>query len=114
VHAGQEAEVKVDTFNFTRYGLLHGHVISVSQDAIVRDKPPEKSDDIPQVGGESDTSELQGQELVYAARIALEQTQMDIDGRLVSLTPGMAVTAGGPHFSLPNFSQQIDFVKGWP
>jgi hemolysin D len=93
VHAGQEAEVKVDTFNFTRYGLLHGHVISVSEDSIVRDKPPEKSDDQPQVGGESDTSELQGQELVYAARIALEQTQMDIDGRMVSLTPGMAVTA---------------------
>src|SRR6202008_3411282 len=39
VHAGQEAEVKVDTFNFTRYGLLHGNVLGVSQDAIVRDKP---------------------------------------------------------------------------
>jgi hypothetical protein len=24
VHAGQEAEIKIDTFNFTRYGLLHG------------------------------------------------------------------------------------------
>ncbi len=34
VHAGQEAEVKIDTFNFTRYGLLHGKVQSVSQDAI--------------------------------------------------------------------------------
>ena len=33
VHAGQEAEIKVDTFNFTRYGLLHGQVLSVSQDA---------------------------------------------------------------------------------
>src|SRR5712671_2495940 len=33
VHPGQEAEIKVDTFNFTRYGLLHGQVISVSQDA---------------------------------------------------------------------------------
>ena len=32
VHAGQEAEIKVDTFNFTRYGLLHGKVLSVSQD----------------------------------------------------------------------------------
>src|SRR5271169_1867596 len=32
VHAGQEAEIKVDTFNFTRYGLLHGQVLSVSQD----------------------------------------------------------------------------------
>jgi hemolysin D len=34
VHAGEEAEIKIDTFNFTRYGLLHGKVESVSQDAI--------------------------------------------------------------------------------
>jgi hemolysin D len=26
VRAGQEAEIKVDTFNFTKYGLLHGTV----------------------------------------------------------------------------------------
>ncbi len=30
VQAGQRAEIKVDTFNFTRYGLLHGKVVSVS------------------------------------------------------------------------------------
>ena len=39
VHPGQQAEIKVDTFNFTRYGLLHGEVLSVSQDAIIRDRP---------------------------------------------------------------------------
>ena len=27
------------TFNFTRYGLLHGKVLNVSQDAIARGKP---------------------------------------------------------------------------
>jgi multidrug resistance efflux pump len=31
VHPGQEAEIKIDTFNFTRYGLLQGQVLSVSQ-----------------------------------------------------------------------------------
>src|SRR6476659_8332482 len=36
VHAGQAAEIKVDTFNFTRYGLLQGRVLSVSSDAIPR------------------------------------------------------------------------------
>src|SRR5262249_13785334 len=36
VQPGEAAEVKIDTFNFTRYGLLHGEVVSVSQDAIVR------------------------------------------------------------------------------
>jgi hemolysin D len=37
VEAGQEAEIKVATFNFTRYGLLHGRVLMVSRDAIGRD-----------------------------------------------------------------------------
>jgi hemolysin D len=41
VHEGQSAEIKIDTFSFTRYGLLHGEVINVSQDAISRDKPQE-------------------------------------------------------------------------
>ena len=35
VQPGQEAEIKIDTFNFTRYGLLTGSVLSVSQDAII-------------------------------------------------------------------------------
>ena len=43
IHVGQEAEIKVDTFNFTRYGLLHGRVLSLSQDAIVRDRPQDKT-----------------------------------------------------------------------
>jgi len=38
VSPGQQAEVKIDTFNFTRYGLLQGKVVSVSQDAIIREK----------------------------------------------------------------------------
>ena len=43
VHAGDEAQIKVDTFSFTRYGLLHGRVLSVSQDAIVHDIPTRKT-----------------------------------------------------------------------
>jgi len=93
VHDGQDVEVKVDTFNFTRYGMLHGKVISVSQDAIMRNKPDDKSEEKKQTGAENETSEPSGQELVYAARIALTQTQMNIDERMVNLTPGMAVTA---------------------
>ena len=37
VHEGQDVEIKVHTFNFTRYGLLHGRVLSVSSDAVQRD-----------------------------------------------------------------------------
>jgi hemolysin D len=91
VVAGQEAEIKVDTFNFTKYGLLHGKIMSVSQDAIVREQPVSRGEGLR--GAESDSSEPAGQELVYSARIALDQPQMQIDDRLVNLAPGMAVTA---------------------
>jgi hemolysin D len=88
VHAGQGAEIKVDTFNFTRYGLIHGDVLSVSKDAITRDKSQEKPSDkgTERTGGES------GQELNYAARVSLDRTQMQVEDKLVNLTPGMAVT----------------------
>jgi hemolysin D len=92
VHAGEDAEVKIDTFTFTRYGLIHGKVQSVSQDAIVREKPQGTPDDKHHTGDESDSSEPAGQELVYSARVSLDKTQMQIDDRLVNLGPGMAVT----------------------
>ena len=91
VHVGQAAEIKVDTFNFTRYGLLHGEVLSVSQDAIARDKPQDKSNDKAQ-GAETNTSEPKGQELSYSARVSLDRTQMQVEEKFVNLAPGMAVT----------------------
>jgi membrane fusion protein, hemolysin D len=91
VHAGQEAEIKIDTFNFTRYGLLHGQVLSVSQDAIVRDRKQDRTDDR-EFGTTNESSEPKGQELNYTARISLDRTRMQIDGRVVNLSPGMAAT----------------------
>ncbi|WGD55005.1 HlyD family type I secretion periplasmic adaptor subunit [Bradyrhizobium sp. CB1650] len=91
VHPGQKAEIKVDTFNFTRYGLLHGDVLSVSSDAITRDRPPVGTNDRA-AGAATSTSEPRGQELEYAARISLDRTDMQIDEKLVKLGPGMAVT----------------------
>jgi hemolysin D len=92
VSAGQVAEVKIDTFNFTRYGLLQGKVVSVSQDAIIREKPNAKSGAPKSGGALSDSSEPEGQELLYSTRIALDETQMQIEDKLVNLAPGMAVT----------------------
>jgi membrane fusion protein, hemolysin D len=91
VQPGQDAEIKIDTFNFTRYGLLHGQVLSVSQDAIIRDRQQDRSND-PALGTQNDTSEPKGQELNYSARISLDRTKMQIDDRMVDLSPGMAVT----------------------
>jgi len=92
VHEGQAAEIKIDTFNFTRYGLLHGNVVSVSQDAIVRDKPPDTSRSDKPKGALAESSEPEGQELLYAARVSLDRMQMRVEGRFVNLAPGMAVT----------------------
>jgi hemolysin D len=91
VHAGQEAEIKIDTFSFTRYGLLRGTVLTVSQDAVIRDRRQDRADDRA-LGTQSDTSEPKGQELNYSARISLDRTRMQIDDRVVDLSPGMAAT----------------------
>ena len=91
VEVGQDAAIKVDTFNFTSYGLLKGTVLSVSHDAISRDKPQDKSPDKPQ-GADAASSEPKGQELVYAARVSLDRTQMRVEDKTVNLSPGMAVT----------------------
>jgi hemolysin D len=89
VRPGQNAEVKIDTFSFTKYGLLHGTVSDVSADAIERNKQPSASD---AKGNMDSNSEPQGRELVYAAHIRLDRTDMDVDGRAVPLSPGLAVT----------------------
>jgi hemolysin D len=91
IHVGQEAAIKIDTFDFTRYGLLHGKVTSVSQDAIIKDDPASKDEArvAPAANGNSDSK---GQELVYAARVSLDHTQMQVDENLLKLSPGMAVT----------------------
>ena len=70
VHEGQSAEVKVDTFNFTRYGVIDAVLLDLSNDA----QPDER------LG------------LVYQARVSLEQAQMAVKDRMVNLAPGMSVT----------------------
>lgn len=92
VHPGQPAEIKIDTFNFTRYGLLHGEVISVSTDAIARDVAQDKNANDRRSGAQDSSSEPKGQELNYAARISLPKSQMQVEDKLVNLSPGMAVT----------------------
>nr|WP_245303816.1 HlyD family type I secretion periplasmic adaptor subunit [Pseudorhodoplanes sinuspersici] len=88
VEVGQDAEIKIDTFSFTRYGLLQGKILDISQDAITRNKPQDDK----QRGGEASSSEPKGQELVYAARVSLDRTQMEIENKRVNLSPGMATT----------------------
>jgi hemolysin D len=71
VSAGQIVEVKVETFPYSRYGTLRGRVLHLSRDAINDDK----------VG------------LTYLAKIQLEKSSIEVNGREVPLQAGMAVTA---------------------
>ncbi|WP_315759017.1 MULTISPECIES: HlyD family type I secretion periplasmic adaptor subunit [unclassified Bradyrhizobium] len=92
VNVGQPAEIKIDTFNFTRYGLVHGKVLSVSQDSIVREKPADKQNGGKTAGALAETSEPAGQEFIYSARVSLDEKQMQVEDEMVALAPGMAVT----------------------
>jgi hemolysin D len=91
VQAGQQVEVKIDTFNFTKYGLIQGHVVSISSDSIRRAKAVDKAKE-KNPTADSSNSEPAGQELVYSARIALDRSDMQIEDKKVNLAPGMAVT----------------------
>ena len=92
VHAGQEVELKVETFDFTRYGLLHGHVVNVSRDAVVGGQagPPDPgSREAANDRGDQDRTNSPG----YIARIQPDRTSIMVDGQEQELGPGMAITA---------------------
>jgi hemolysin D len=87
VRAGMPAEIKVETFPFTRYGVIHATVTNVSSDAIVETSPQPA----PAQGGGSPSA--QPEDLHYLVRLSLANATMNVDGRRVSLTPGMMVEA---------------------
>jgi hemolysin D len=91
VEVGQDASIKIDTFSFTRYGLLHGKILNISQDAITRTTPQDREGGRSR-GAETTISEPTGQELVYAARVSIDRTQMEVENKRVNLSPGMAAT----------------------
>lgn len=71
VHPGQTAQVKVETFPYTKHGTVPAKVVHVSTDAIQDEK----------------------RGLVFAARLALGRSTIPVNGSPVNLSPGMAVTA---------------------
>lgn len=71
VNAGQWAEVKLETFAYTRYGTVPARVDVVTADAVTDDKKGS----------------------YYPATLTLSQKDMLIDGKRVPLSPGMNITA---------------------
>ena len=88
VHPGQAAEIKIETFTFTRYGLVHGTVLGLSRD-VVDDQSSAKRG---QKADEKDPDE-QKDAPGYTVRVALDTNQMMTESGQVELGPGMAVSA---------------------
>ncbi|WP_026471064.1 HlyD family type I secretion periplasmic adaptor subunit [Alkanindiges illinoisensis] len=70
VREDQNAEVKIETFPHSRYGTIDAKVLSISHDAINDEK----------LG------------LIYSSLIRMEKSTINVDGKQVNLSPGMAVT----------------------
>lgn len=71
VNASQAAEIKLETFSFTKYGTVKATVDNVSADAV--------------------TDEKRGS--FYPAILTLEKKDMLIDGKSIPISPGMNITA---------------------
>jgi len=70
VDAGQDAEIKVDAFPFTKYGYITGKLLYTSKDAVPMDK----------VG------------YVYTTRVQMDKHTINVGNKEVNLTPGMNVS----------------------
>lgn len=68
---GQEVAVKIDTFSFQKYGLLHGNIIEISKDAIEDEK----------LG------------LIYEIKIKPKSLDIKVEGEIKRLEIGMSVIA---------------------
>ncbi|MBV9979887.1 HlyD family type I secretion periplasmic adaptor subunit [Bradyrhizobium sp.] len=94
VRPGQQVEVKVETFNFTRYGLLRGTVTTISHDVVAADvSAPDRKDRQDDPALARSEEERQARQPSYVAHVALEQTGIQTEDGFASLEPGMAVTA---------------------
>ncbi len=71
VKPGQAVEVKVETFPYTRYGTIPARVLHISHDAVSDDKHG----------------------LTYLAKIRVDRSVVNVNGRDMPLHPGMAVVA---------------------
>lgn len=70
VYQGQVAEIKIDSFPFTKYGVIDSEIMDVSADAIEDER----------LG------------LLFPLKASLKANQMNVNGRWINLKPGMTVT----------------------
>jgi len=87
VQEGQKARVKIETFPFTKYGVIPGEVMAVSNDAI---NPQQQAG---QAGASAAPTPANSAQLQFPVRISLLRETIAVDGEDIHLTPGMAVSA---------------------
>jgi len=93
VEVGQPAVVKIESFPFTRYGVVNATVTQVARDAIPEpdaqavEGNPAKTTKSSFFGGAQRT-----QNLVFPVTLSPSSKTIEIDGSPVPLTPGMAVS----------------------
>jgi hemolysin D len=95
VEVGQPAEVKVEAFNYTRYGLLRGKVRLIGRDTMRNARPSDAADKDPFAGKQTPARQEDSpeRESSYMVRIALNETTIDTELGKMELGPGMGVTA---------------------
>lgn len=84
VNVGQAAEIKLETFTFTRYGTVPATVKTITADAVMQ-QPAVQSDykgDPKTTGG-----------AIFPATLALSAGSIVVDGKPIKLSPGMNLTA---------------------
>jgi hemolysin D len=90
VTEGQHAQVKIETFDYTKYGTVSGRVSHVSRDAIESNTQMGTGASVQ--AHLDDTKKDLPKGPMYAIKVVLDQSAMIIDGRQVALTPGMSVS----------------------
>jgi hemolysin D len=93
VREGQTAVVKIESFPFTRYGVLPATVTRVSSDAIPEpDASLNRVDSSKAPNDKTFAGAQPTQNLVFPVTLRPDLDHMMIDGRRMALTPGMTVT----------------------
>ncbi|TQX84260.1 MULTISPECIES: HlyD family efflux transporter periplasmic adaptor subunit [Rhizobium] len=94
VSVGQEAVIKVEAFPFTRYGIISGHVTEVGTDAIpepdaqaLEGQPAKELQSLIPIGNVQRV-----QNLVFPVTIRPDVSTINVDGKTLPLSSGMATT----------------------
>ena len=94
VREGQLVAIKVESFPFTRYGMLTGTMTHIARDAIPQPEAAQIEGN-PARPGENQmfAGAQRTQNLVFPITIAVEKPELVVDGRRIPMSAGMTVSA---------------------